>query len=76
MNRNSQIMGIMDAGHMEITDDCINCGSCAKACPREAIIDGDEKFVVDTERCSIGDQCGTPPRCSIGCPVECIIVAS
>lgn len=49
-----------------ISDDCIQCGACAAACPAEAISEGDGKFVIDAEKCV---SCGS---CADGCPVEAI----
>ena len=46
-------------------DLCIGCGSCAAACPCEAIAEGaDSKYVIDPEKCV---DCGT---CAGVCPVE------
>ena len=30
-----------------ISDECINCGACAGACPCDAIAEGDGKHVID-----------------------------
>ena len=30
-----------------INDDCVMCGSCAGACPSEAISEGDGKYVIN-----------------------------
>jgi len=30
-----------------ITDECVACGTCAEACPAEAISEGDGKYVID-----------------------------
>ena len=30
-----------------ITDDCVECGSCAAVCPADAISEGDGKYVID-----------------------------
>ena len=49
-----------------ITDDCLACGSCADACPVEAIAAGDAKYVIDTDKCL---ECGA---CTETCPVSAI----
>ena len=49
-----------------ITDDCLACGSCADACPVEAIAEGDGKYVIDTDKCL---ECGS---CVDTCPVSAI----
>lgn len=50
----------------KITGDCIACGTCAGACPVEAISEGDGKYVIDAEKC-LG--CGT---CAGECPMGAI----
>lgn len=49
-----------------ITDSCVSCGTCAGACPVEAISEGDSKYVIDADTCI---SCGT---CAGACPVEAI----
>ena len=50
-----------------ITDECICCGSCQEECPEEAIREGDDKYIIDSNLCI---NCGT---CAEQCPVEAII---
>ena len=52
-----------------ITDDCVMCGTCADACPVEAISEGDGKHVIDADVCA---ECGT---CVAECPTEAIVEA-
>ena len=49
-----------------ISDDCVSCGTCAAACPAEAISEGDGKFVIEADACL---DCGT---CADECPTEAI----
>jgi ferredoxin len=49
-----------------ITDECISCGSCQSVCPVEAISEGEDKYVIDSNLCT---ECGT---CAEQCPVEAI----
>ena len=49
-----------------IGNDCIACGSCAEACPINAITEGDGIFVVDEAECI---NCGA---CEGACPVDAI----
>ena len=49
-----------------ITDDCVECGSCAAVCPADAISEGDGKYVIDADACL---DCGT---CADACPTEAI----
>jgi len=50
-----------------ITDDCVECGTCAEACPQEAISQGDGKYVIDQDLCI---ECLS---CLDECPNEAII---
>ncbi len=49
-----------------ISDECICCGSCADACPVEAIAEGDPTYVVDADVCI---DCGA---CEDACPTGAI----
>lgn len=46
-----------------ISDECINCGACAAACPVEAISEKDGKMEIDPNKCI---ECGS---CAAVCPV-------
>ncbi len=50
----------------KINDDCISCGSCAAACPMEAISQGDMHYEVDPDKCI---DCGA---CEGACPMGAI----
>ena len=50
-----------------ITDECMECGSCAEVCPEEAISEGDGLYVIDQELCM---EC---LACIDECPSEAII---
>lgn len=49
-----------------ITDACVSCGTCAGACPAEAIVEGDDHYEINTDLCV---ECGT---CQANCPTEAI----
>ncbi|MEN4099597.1 MAG: 4Fe-4S binding protein [Anaerolineaceae bacterium] len=53
---------------LTITEECIQCGSCAPFCENEAIDWLDQHFVIDVDKC---DQCGT---CREYCPIDGAIV--
>ncbi|MFC1893425.1 4Fe-4S binding protein [Chloroflexota bacterium] len=36
----------------KITGDCISCGACEPECKNEAISEGDETYVINTDRCT------------------------
>lgn len=50
----------------KISSECVKCGSCASACPVEAIAEGDTQYNIDPEKCV---ECGT---CAATCPVGAI----
>ena len=35
-----------------ITDECISCGVCVDECAVEAISEGEDKYVIDKEKCT------------------------
>ena len=54
----------------QITEECINCGACEPECPNQAISAGDERYVVDFNKCT---QCVghfDEPQCAAVCPVD------
>jgi ferredoxin len=50
----------------KIGPDCAVCGACASSCPASAINEGEDKYVIDPEKCT---DCGT---CAEICPVAAI----
>lgn len=50
-----------------ITDDCVNCGTCAEECPVDAIKEGEDIYVINQEDCT---ECGS---CKEVCPSDAII---
>jgi len=51
----------------EITEECLACGVCMDECPVEAISEGDNIFVIDSNECT---ECGS---CTEVCPNDAII---
>ena len=49
-----------------ICEECILCGSCESECPKGAISEGEDCYVIDPEKCN---DCGS---CAEVCPQECI----
>lgn len=50
----------------QISEECINCGSCIEECPVEAISEGDEFHVIDPSTCT---DCAA---CVDVCPTDAI----
>lgn len=58
---------------LRISDDCINCGACADACPTEAIFEDTEsdRSAIDPQRCTECVGFYDRTMCQVECPVEC-----
>ncbi len=56
-----------------ITDECINCGACVSECPKEAISEGDEIFIIDPNKCTECVGWYDEPQCVEVCPVDSIV---
>lgn len=51
---------------MKITDQCVMCGECMEKCSFKAISEGEDRYVIDHNRC---DACGD---CFTVCPADAI----
>ena len=51
-----------------INEDCVKCGACFYECPQEAIIESENSYVIDPEKCI---ECGTCLQ--MFCPAYAII---
>jgi electron transfer flavoprotein alpha subunit len=51
---------------LEITEECIGCGTCVESCPLDAIVESGEIYTI-TEDCN---ECRS---CIDACPVNAII---
>jgi ferredoxin len=71
-----------------ITEECINCGACARECPNNAIYAGGEPWQIDgregpplredifyivPEKCTECVGFHEAERCATVCPVDCCI---
>ena len=51
-----------------ITDECINCDVCEPECPNEAIVMGEEHYVIRQGRCTECVGVHDEPQCRRLCP--------
>jgi ferredoxin len=56
-----------------ITEECINCGACEPECPNDAISEGDEIYIIDTDRCNECVGFFDNSQCAEVCPVEACV---
>jgi len=71
-----------------ITDECINCGNCARECPNTAIYEGampytmdgvvhpslrDDVFYIVPDKCTDCVGFHADRQCAEVCPVECCV---
>lgn len=50
-----------------ITEDCVKCGACSFECPRGAIYEGEDTYIIDQDKCM---ECGACAE--IFCPAYAI----
>lgn len=53
-----------------INEECINCGACEPECPNEAITEGDEIYVIETDKCTECVGHFEESQCVAVCPVD------
>jgi ferredoxin len=56
-----------------ISADCINCDLCEPECPNEAISPGDDRYVIDPDKCTECVGYFEKSQCVHVCPVDCIV---
>jgi ferredoxin len=56
-----------------ISEECINCGACEPECPNQAIAAGDERYVIDPEKCTECVGRFDESQCAAVCPVDACI---
>jgi ferredoxin len=57
----------------KISDECIGCGACEPECQNEAISEGEEIYVIDTDKCTECVGNFESPKCAEVCPVDACI---
>ncbi len=56
-----------------VNADCINCDVCEAECPNEALVPGDEIYVINPGKCTECVGHYDTPQCVEVCPVDCIV---
>ncbi|HDN80841.1 MAG: 4Fe-4S ferredoxin [Chloroflexi bacterium] len=56
-----------------ITEECIMCGACEPECPNEAISEGEDRYVIDPDRCTECVGFYDEQQCASVCPVEAAV---
>ena len=56
-----------------INEECVNCGVCEPECPNDAISEGEDKYLIDWNKCSECVGHHDDPQCVEVCPVDCIV---
>jgi ferredoxin len=57
----------------KITEECINCGACEPECPNQAISAGDERYVIDPDKCTECVGSHSSSQCAAVCPVDACV---
>lgn len=60
---------------LQITSECINCGACEPECPNSAITQGDDVYVIDSNKCTECKGINDEPACASVCPVDSCVKA-
>ena len=56
-----------------ITEECINCGACEPECPNQAIVAGEERYVIEPTKCAECVGHYDESQCAAVCPVDCCV---
>jgi len=59
---------------LKITEACTVCYACEPECPNGAITEGEEFFVIDSEKCTECVGFSQEMRCVSVCPVDCCVI--
>jgi ferredoxin len=57
----------------KITEECINCGACEPECPNQAISAGDERYIIESDKCTECVGSHESSQCAAVCPVDACV---
>jgi len=57
----------------KITEECIMCGICEEECPNEAISEGEDLYIVDSDKCTECVGSYESSRCAVACTVDACV---
>ena len=57
----------------KIKEDCISCGACEPECPNQAITAGEERYVIEPEKCTECIGHFEESQCAAVCPVDACV---
>jgi len=57
-----------------INEECISCGACEPECPNQAITAGDDRYEIDTDKCTECVGHFDESQCAAVCPVEACVL--
>ena len=56
-----------------LEEECISCAACEAVCPNEAISEGDEAFVINSDLCTECVGFYDEQQCAEVCPVDACV---
>jgi ferredoxin len=57
----------------KITEECSACGACEPECPNEAISEGEDVYIIDSDKCTECVGYHDTQQCAEVCPMEACV---
>ncbi|MFQ5328369.1 MAG: YfhL family 4Fe-4S dicluster ferredoxin [Thermodesulfobacteriota bacterium] len=58
---------------LKITEDCVACDVCRPECPVDAISEGEDIYIIDSEVCVECKGYFDDPKCADVCPTDACV---